>query len=212
MRTRFLAFSAMAVLLAACGGSSPSSQFSTKGLVAPPSRCTVNPQSVGIVEEIDDINGPRTCGVRNAQLVRSVGGVEFANTATVNCGMIGPINSWIENALQPAAQDAFGEKVVSVNVAASYACRARNNKRRAKMSEHGYGNAIDISSFTLESGRVVTVKKGWRGRSDERRFLKQARSDACDTFQTVLGPGSDRHHSDHFHLDMQSRRNGSHCG
>lgn len=78
------------------------------------------------------------------------------------------------------------------------------------MSEHGYGNAVDIASFTLESGRKVTVKDGWRGEDEERRFLREVRSDACDEFKTVLGPGSDRAHKDHFHLDLQARRSGSH--
>ena len=212
MRIKFLASAAVAVLLGACGGSStPSQQFSTKGLTVPSTRCAINPQSVGVVEEIDDINGPRSCGVDNAWRIQSMRGIEFKNTATVNCGMVKPVNDWLANAVQPAAKDAFGEKVVAVNVAASYSCRARNNRRGAKMSEHGFGNAIDISSFTLASGRVVTVKQGWRGSRDERRFLIQARADACNEFRTVLGPGSDRHHSDHFHMDMQGRKGGKYC-
>jgi hypothetical protein len=78
------------------------------------------------------------------------------------------------------------------------------------MSEHGYGNAIDIAAFTLESGRKITVSDGWRGRSDERAFLRLVRQEACADFMTVLGPGSDRHHSDHIHLDLQNRRSGNH--
>jgi hypothetical protein len=114
------------------------------------------------------------------------------------------------NTVQPTAQRAFGESVVSVDVAASYSCRPRNNQRGAKMSEHGYGNAIDIAAFTLESGRKVTVKDGWRG--DKRRAPlpdSQVHGDACGEFNTVLGPNSDAAHRDHFHLDLQNRRNGS---
>ena len=79
------------------------------------------------------------------------------------------------------------------------------------MSEHGYGNAIDIAAFTLESGRKVMVVDGWSGRPDERGFLRIVRSQACDDFTTVLGPGSDRHHRDHIHLDLQNRRSKNHC-
>jgi len=43
---------------------------------------------------------------------------------------------------------------VSVDVAASFACRPRNNSSGARMSEHGFGNAIDFSAFTLESATV----------------------------------------------------------
>jgi hypothetical protein len=212
MYLKFMACAAAAALLSACGGSStPSQQFSTKGLTVPSSRCAINPQSVGVAEEIDDIDGPRTCGVRNAWRIQSMAGIQFNNTATVTCGMVKPVNDWLENAVQPAARGAFGEKVVAVNVAASYSCRARNNRRGAKMSEHGYGNALDISSFTLASGRVVDVKHGWNGSSDERRFLRQARANACDEFRTVLGPGSDSHHNDHLHMDMQARTGGKYC-
>jgi hypothetical protein len=138
--------------------------------------------------------------------VHEVAGVGFSQPATVNCGMIGPLNSWMNNTVQPAAQDVFGERVTSVTVAASYSCRPRNNRRGAKMSEHGYGNAIDISAFTLESGRTVEVKQGYFSFGREKSFLKQIRREACNDFNTVLGPGSDRHHKDHFHLDMANRR------
>ncbi len=77
------------------------------------------------------------------------------------------------------------------------------------MSEHGFGNAIDIAGFTLESGRKVMVLDGWNGRGDERKFLRQVRAEACGPFMTVLGPGSDAHHRDHLHLDLQHRRSGS---
>ena len=77
------------------------------------------------------------------------------------------------------------------------------------MSEHGYGNAIDISGFTLDSGRKVTVLDGWRGSRDERRFLEQVHGEACGEFHTVLGPKADQAHRNHFHLDLQNRRNGS---
>src|SRR5262249_6788167 len=81
-------------------------------------------------------------------------------------------------------------------------------QRGARMSEHGFGNAIDISSFTLADGRRITVKQGWRGDDDERAFLREIRKDACAEFMTVLGPGSDSHHGDHFHLDLANRRSG----
>jgi hypothetical protein len=170
------------------------------------SQCSVNPHSVAVAERIDDINGRSSCEVDNAWSVRAVSGVGFSQPATVNCGMIGPLNSWMSNTVQPAAQDQFGERVTSVTIAASYSCRPRNNRRGAKMSEHGYGNAIDISAFTLESGRTVKVEQGYWSFGREKSFLKQIRREACSDFNTVLGPGSDRHHKDHFHLDMANRR------
>ena len=42
----------------------------------------------------------------------------------------------------------------------------------------------------------------------QRGLLNNVRSDACDYFTTVLGPGYDIFHRDHFHFDLMQRRNG----
>jgi hypothetical protein len=204
MRIKIVAAALLAAMLAACGDSGPS--FTTRGLTVPNFKCSVDPRSVGEAERIDDIDEGNGCMVENAWRMHSVAGVRFSQPAIVNCGVVGPLNQWINTAVQPAAQRAFGESVVAVDVAASYSCRARNNRHGAKMSEHGFGNAIDISAFTLESGRKVKVERGFWGSRSEARFLEDVRGDACGQFHTVLGPGSDKHHEDHIHLDMQNRR------
>jgi hypothetical protein len=142
--------------------------------------------------------------------VRSIAGVDLENGATLNCSVVGPLNNWISGVAQPAALVAFGEPIQSTRVVASYGCRARNGVRGAKMSEHGFGNAIDLSEFTLASGRKVTVLRGWRGKPEEREFLRNLHRGACEHFSTVLGPPSDRHHQDHFHLDLAPRKS-SYC-
>lgn len=195
-------------MLAACSDSSPN--FTTRGLIAPHSQCQVDPRSVGDAERINDIDEGNGCMIDNAWRMRSIAGVAFSQPAMVNCGVVGPLNTWMSNTVQPAAQSAFGERVVSVDVAASYSCRPRNNKSGAKMSEHGFGNAIDISSFTLESGRKVKVEQGFWGARSESRFINGVRGEACGEFSTVLGPGSDRYHKDHLHLDLANRR-GKYC-
>jgi len=43
----------------------------------------------------------------------------------------------------------------------------------------------------------------------ERTFLRGVRQAACGPFKTVLGPGADEFHTDHFHLDMARRRSDS---
>ena len=206
-----LAVTCIAAALAACG-SSKKSYFETEGLRAPEGSCDIKPSRVGLAEKIRNINESNGCEVRNAWSIRSVGSVSFSQPATVNCGMAEPLRDWLEGTVQPEAQRAFGESVVSVDVAASYSCRPRNNQRGAKMSEHGFGNAIDISAFTLESGRKVTVLGGWRGGSEEKRFLHAVHGEACGEFHTVLGPNADANHRDHIHLDLQNRKSGkSYC-
>jgi hypothetical protein len=170
----------------------------------------VTPSELGVAERLRAIDEGNGCEVPNPWLVHALANVNFSQAATLNCGMVDPLNDWIENLVQPAAQRGFGESVVAITVAASYSCRARNNQSGNKMSEHGYGNAIDIAGFTLESGRQITVAEGWRGHADESAFLREVREEACQDFMTVLGPGSDSYHRDHFHLDLQNRRSGQH--
>jgi hypothetical protein len=198
----------LAVLLAACSSSRTS--FETRGLIAPPQACMVQPSAIGLAEKLRAIDEGNGCEVPNPWLVRSLSNVAFSEAATLNCGMADPLNDWLQIVVEPAAQRRFGESVISIDIAASYSCRPRNNVSGARMSEHGFGNAIDIAAFTLESGRKVTVRDGWQGPADERDFLRLVRARACDTFMTVLGPGSDSEHRDHFHLDMQQRQSGEH--
>ena len=107
------------------------------------------------------------------------------------------------NSVQPAAYRQFGSQVVGIRQIASYSCRGRNGSRRGHLSEHAYGNAIDIAAFRLANGQEITVVKGWwRGTSRERAFLREVFAGACSEFYTVLGPGSDRYHYNHIHVDL----------
>lgn len=200
----------VALLAAACSGSSSKHDFSTEGLIAPDTQCTADPRAVGQAEKIADIDEGNGCRVRNAWKLYSLADVRFSEPATLNCGMVGPLNDWMEGIVQPSARSAYGEGVVALDVAGSYSCRARNGQRGARMSEHGFGNAFDVSAFVLESGRKVTVKYGWYGTSRDRRFLRAVHGESCGEFSTVLGP-KDSHHRDHFHFDLQNRPSGRYC-
>jgi hypothetical protein len=203
---RIAALAVIAVLLLACSGRD---YFETAGLRTPVNACLIDPGTLGQAEAVPDIVEDNGCEVRDAYKVQSLAGVQFSQAAIMNCGMASPVNDWLGGTVQDSAAQAFGERVVSVDIAASYACRPRNNSRGAKMSEHGYGNAIDISAFTLAGGRKVSVLEDWNGRADARKFLRRVRGEACGKFATVLGPGSDPHHRNHIHLDLQNRRSGN---
>ncbi|MCW2307075.1 extensin-like domain-containing protein [Rhodobium gokarnense] len=137
------------------------------------------------------------------------GSVAFSVPATLACPMLPALDRWLQTVVQPAAGENLDSKIVSVDVAASYVCRTRNNKPGAKVSEHAYANAIDISAFRTADGRRVTVADGWKGAPQEAAFLKTVHDKACGPFNTVIGPDGDRHHQDHFHLDLARRgRNG----
>ncbi len=129
------------------------------------------------------------------------GSVGVKQKLTLACPIIPTIDTWLDDVVKPAALLYFGVPVVDLN-AGSYSCRGRNNRRGAKLSEHSFGNAIDVMSFVLADGRVITVKGGWRGNPVEQDFLREVFVGACERFNTVLGPGSDAYHNDHLHLDL----------
>ena len=176
--------------------------FTSVGVRPPSHQCSVDPRSVADAVSLGSVDGRGACGIKNAWKVTAVGDVAFSTPARVRCQMVGATDRWISRIVQPAARSAFGEPVVKLRIAASYACRGRNNRRGAKISEHAFGNALDVSAFTLASGRVVEVESGWNRGGRESSFLKQVHGKACGTFTTVLGPDADAAHRSHFHFDL----------
>ena len=149
------------------------------------------------------------CGVRGAVKLRSVSGISLSQQAIMDCGTAKALKKWVESGMKPAV-GSRGGGVAGIKVAAHYACRTRNNKKGAKISEHGKGRAIDIAALYLKDGSEISVyehwAKGWRGKA-----LRRMHKAACGPFETVLGPNADRYHRDHFHFDTARYRSGSYC-
>ena len=122
--------------------------------------------------------------------------------------MVSELDRWIATAVQPAAMRWFGSPVVEIKQISAYSCRGMNGNPRARISEHAFGNALDIASFTLADGRKITVKNGWHGLPEEQGFLRDVQGAACDQFTTVLAPGSNVFHYDHIHVDLMRRASG----
>ena len=203
----------LAAALVACSGGRDKPRRSERPEAGPPPMaCAVDPREFADAEKIDDFGSSRGCGVRNAWRLRSINGVRLSQPLVMNCAVANTFSHWLAETVQPAAERRFGERVTALTVPAGYACRTRNSVRGAKLSEHAHGNAIDVSGFTFESGEQVSVEQGWFAGSKSRKFLAQVRGEACGPFKTVLGPGSDRHHDDHLHMDLQRHRSGgSYC-
>ncbi|TIP27542.1 MAG: extensin family protein [Mesorhizobium sp.] len=122
----------------------------------------------------------------------------------LNCQMAEAAARFAADIVQPAAKAELGAELKSVGQASAFVCRHRNGG--GKLSEHAFGNALDIASFTLSDGRRIDI--GPAPPEKEARFLNAIRKAACGPFKTVLGPGSDADHSLHLHLDLAPRRNG----
>jgi len=106
------------------------------------------------------------------------------------------------HALQPAAQQVFGQPVAQVDHLGSFACRNVYHRKQGRLSQHATANALDISGFRLKDGQRIVLARDWQGEGDKARFLREVRDGACDSFSTVLGPDYNAAHHNHFHFDM----------
>lgn len=160
------------------------------------------------------IGSPGGCGTAAPVAVSEIAGVRIDPPATVNCEFAAALHGWVTGSLQPSAKRDLGTKVVTIRNASAYACRRRNNASSGKLSEHAKANALDISGFVFAKKAEVTVAGDWSGvlqslnLSGRGNFLRRVRKDSCAYFNTVLGPGTDRFHKDHFHVDLMPLRPG----
>ena len=137
--------------------------------------------------------------------VGAFGPVAVKPAATLACPIVSALDRWLADSVQPAAQRWFGARVVEIKQISAYSCRGMNGNSRAHISEHAFGNALDIAGFTLADGRRITVKDGWKGMPEEQGFLRDVQGAACQQFNTVLAPGSNVYHYDHIHVDLMRR-------
>jgi hypothetical protein len=129
--------------------------------------------------------------------------VKLNQQATLTCPMTAAMDDWLEKVVQPAAMARFGQPVIEVRSMGTYACRSMNHQRGARLSEHAFANAIDVGGFRLADGTLLTLAKDWKGGSlPAQFFLREVHAGACRFFSTVLGPGYNALHYDHFHFDM----------
>lgn len=144
------------------------------------------------------------CGIAEPVRVTEVAGVRLSPAATIDCAAARALSTWVTRGLKPAVGK---PGVAELKIAASYACRTRNNVKGAKISEHGRGNAIDISAVVLGNGKRMDVLGGYK----REPALRAAHKAACGIFGTTLGPGSDGYHENHLHFDVARYRSGSYC-
>jgi hypothetical protein len=144
-------------------------------------------------------------GPAQGNSVSAFGQVSMKPAATLACPIVSALDRWLSDSVQPAAMRWFGARVVEIKQISAYSCRGMNGNPHAHISEHAFGNALDIAAFTLADGRRIAVKTGWRGMPEEQGFLRDVQGAACQQFSTVLAPGSNAHHEDHIHVDLMRR-------
>jgi len=161
---------------------------------------------------LPDIEKPNRngCGVPHGVLLtRGPTGISYSPPLQIDCSLALKLVD-IERIIQEEAEAHLGSQVSRVVTLGSYACRAvvgRMAGWSGGISEHSFGNAIDIARFEPKRGRAASVLQhyhpGVPSESPESRFLRsitrRLRRDGAVT--RVLGPDFDASHRDHLHLD-----------
>ena len=161
----------------------------------------------------EKITDERGCIVERPLLVNSLsGGIFLSNDMTLRCEVVPALDDWTKNIVRPTAKLHLSQNLKGLQTSTSYHCRTRNNKPGGKISEHGFANGADISGFALEDETVINVSSKEDNLTEDilskTKFLAGVRAGACAYFTTVLGPGSDGSHQDHFHVDRAYRKSG----
>jgi hypothetical protein len=155
-------------------------------------------------------NGP-ACQVPYPVSLKGLSGnIGVRPAVTLNCQVTLAFAKWVKNELAPSARYRYWSGIKTIQPLGGYSCRRMNNSRQKynPMSEHARGNAIDVGKFVLKNGHEIDVRKKGLFSLREGRLLKAVRSDSCRYFNTVLGPGSNPEHWNHFHFDLRSRKSG----
>lgn len=133
-------------------------------------------------------------------------GVPVTNLKSMRCALARSFTGWARNAVAPAAWQILGSELVRIETFGTYQCRGivgNGAEAARKVSEHGLGNAVDVSAFVLRDGRRITIQDGWKSNDPAvREFLTVIHKSACKRFRTVLSPDYNAAHYNHLHLDM----------
>lgn len=169
--------------------------------------CRTRLRAAGVrFEDRPTVSDEAGCGIAWPVAVSGLGsGVAISPEGLTRCALADEAAKFMRETVVPLSRSRLGSPVVAIDNASTYVCRPRNGTTR--LSEHAFGNALDISAFRLADGRVVRV--GAATDLKEAGFMLAVRLAACGPFTTVLGPGADADHADHFHLDLAKRRPGS---
>jgi hypothetical protein len=134
--------------------------------------------------------------------------IRYNSAPLVTCGMALALARF-EEVVTAEALSKFNQRVVAIEQGGTYSCR-KMARFSSMVSEHSYANAIDIRSFRLENGRVISVLRHFdapagRPQGEFLRTLARRLYDE-DVFSVVLTVRFDRLHRDHFHLDLARYR------
>lgn len=160
-------------------------------------------------EEHEPLSDPSGCRADHPITLTSFNkDVALEPPAVLSCAMAEASARFVRYEAQPLTREHFDMDLEAVHHVSAYVCRNRSGG--GKLSEHAFANALDWGAVELTDGTMIPVKAYPRRTLPRRAGLMAAlREAACGPFKTVLGPGTDAAHADHFHFDLAERRRGA---
>jgi hypothetical protein len=197
------AFAALAPLIAGCASPRPAPSPATPAPSAalPAEQCLADLDARGVRYRLAAVpvsTGP--CAVENPVQV-SAAGVPWNQPAVMTCALADRVDRFLAEAVEPLARRYLGTELARLDHFGAYSCRPVEGMA-GRWSEHAAGRAIDVSGFLMKDGERVTVEHDWRAGGPRSEFLHAVAKRACDYFNLVLTPDSNKDHYNHFHLDI----------
>lgn len=196
----------------------PAGEAASRGMPGPPAEAAAMPEAeracrarlLGLgagFREHPPLDEPGGCGAGHPLTVDTLpGGVSLVPPAVMTCAMAEATALFVRDHAAPQAGAIFGSDLSAINQVSAYVCR--NRRAGDRISEHARANALDWGSMDLADGTRIDITRYTRSEPRRARLIDRLRKAACGPFKTVLGPGSDPDHADHFHFDLAERRNG----
>ncbi|MEW5963808.1 MAG: extensin family protein [Pseudomonadota bacterium] len=87
--------------------------------------------------------------------------VALSPPAVVTCELAESLHTWVTTSLQPLAKRHLSAPIVKMEVMSDYSCRNAYGRAKARLSEHGRANALDIRSFVTAKSDTAEVLAHW---------------------------------------------------
>ena len=137
-----------------------------------------------------------------ASLDNATASFSFTDKPLLNCNFALAFSKWAADIAAPVVSSHELLKLSAIATGPGYVCRGRNGDAIAKISEHALGNAVDIDSIVLDGKTRLPISAVADTASPHYGMLMALRLSACGYFTTVLGPGANEAHKEHYHFDL----------
>lgn len=145
------------------------------------------------------------CGIAQPVRLDSIGlsdaeRVDLPDRPILDCAFALTFTAFVRDLMSPLAAATLRSRVSAVGIVSGYRCGSPIRLPSGSPNPHGKGIAVDVAQITLADRRRIAV--GHEANPAEALFVRTMRRAACGWFTTVLGPGSDAAHAEHFHFDI----------